>query len=87
MLTSLSKHRILKTSERLGTFEVYKSKNCKVVTQYYIVPSDWEQEATRVEPLAHINKLKDGSLKYIVWQPERFQTKEDIAELAQQVEQ
>ncbi|WP_063661575.1 hypothetical protein [Aliivibrio fischeri] len=88
MFTSLSQYRLRETAEHLinikaagSQFAVLKSKNNTVVTQYYIVSSEWAEMSSKVqiEPLAQVN-VRAGKVFFVSWQPELFKMKESKQE-------
>lgn len=88
MFTSLSQYRLRETAEHLinikaagSQFAILKSKNNAVVTQYYIVCSEWAEMSSKVqiEPLAQVN-VRAGKVFIVSWQPELFKIKESKQE-------
>lgn len=81
MFSSLSAFRLRETASAFGKityteteFVVLRSNTLKPVTQYYIVPADWELEVptAQIEPLAHVNITVEGKIILKTWQPEIF---------------
>ncbi len=75
MITSLSKYRLEHCSKEIKhfgrSFVILKSIKDQVVTQFYIVPTDWKK-SSRVEPLAHINSIRGKGLVFKTWQPDTY---------------
>jgi hypothetical protein len=67
-------------------FEILKSK-CGIVTQYYIVRSEWVvlPRRSRIIPLAHINKTLNGNFIIKIWNPVLFNIAESDLDVIKDV--